>query len=193
MKHKTTCFPVLTAGLLTAILLLGGCGDIIQIGHSGDSGSGSTDKTSSSATAGNGTPTSFTTPAAAVAGNLLDSKGNPVDASVLNDKELTAFYFSASWCPPCQQFTPMLISYAEKNKNRLNVVLVSSDRSAALQQQYIDKYKMPFYAVRYGSPAVELLRSTFKLKYIPFLVVVDRNGKVITTEGVSTIHSGKGI
>ena len=28
--------------------------------------------------------------------------------TVLQDKRIIAFYFSAHWCPPCRQFTPVL-------------------------------------------------------------------------------------
>ncbi len=28
--------------------------------------------------------------------------------SVLKDKKLVLFYFSAHWCPPCRLFTPIL-------------------------------------------------------------------------------------
>ena len=38
-------------------------------------------------------------------------------ADVLGSKKTVALYFSASWCRPCQQFTPMLTKfYNEMNK-----------------------------------------------------------------------------
>lgn len=136
---------------------------------------------------------SISSPAAAVAGNLLSPSGSPVDSAVLNDKEFTAFYFSASWCPPCRAFTPLLVQYANKNKDRMNVVLVSADRSAEQQQKYIDDYKMPFYALHHGSPPVEMLNSEFGVRFIPTLVIVDRNGKVVTTDGVATVRNGRAL
>ena len=36
-----------------------------------------------------------------------DGSSHEADA-VLADKELVMYYFSAHWCPPCRQFTPML-------------------------------------------------------------------------------------
>ena len=45
---------------------------------------------------------------------LLKADGSSVDAdSALADKELILYYFSAHWCPPCRQFTPMLKDFYE--------------------------------------------------------------------------------
>ncbi len=128
-------------------------------------------------------------PAAVVAGNLLSSTGATVNADVLKDKDLTAFYFSASWCPPCRAFTPGLVEFAEKNKDKLAVILVSADRSADLQQKYIDDYKMPFYALRHNSPPTDTLNTAFGVRFIPTLVVVDRNGNVVSTDGVAAVRN----
>ena len=43
--------------------------------------------------------------------NLLRSDGSEVSVrEALKDNKILALYFSAHWCPPCRQFTPMLRS-----------------------------------------------------------------------------------
>lgn len=70
-------------------------------------------------------------------------------AELLNRKKVVAVYFSASWCPPCRQFTPVLAKlYGELNKRRpgqFEVVWVSGDRT---QEDFLAYYKkMPWLAV----------------------------------------------
>ena len=45
---------------------------------------------------------------------LVKAYGSSVPAdSALAGKNLVLYYFSAHWCPPCRQFTPMLKDFYE--------------------------------------------------------------------------------
>merc|ERR1712047_124608 len=49
---------------------------------------------------------------------LVKADGSSVEAdSALEGKDLILFYFSAHWCPPCRQFTPMLKDFYEEVDN----------------------------------------------------------------------------
>ena len=67
--------------------------------------------------------------------NLVDKTGKlTATREVLKDKKVVAFYFSAHWCPPCRQFTPVLArSYDQARQAGLagggELIFVSSDRS----------------------------------------------------------------
>ena len=39
---------------------------------------------------------------------VITKEGNKALADVLEGYKLYAIYFSAHWCPPCRNFTPML-------------------------------------------------------------------------------------
>ena len=83
-----------------------------------------------------------------------------------------ALYFSASWCGPCQSFSPSLISVYEKLKakgDKWEVVFVSSDRDQASFDEYFAK--MPFLAVPLADKARKsALSRHFDVEGIPTLI-----------------------
>ena len=71
-------------------------------------------------------------------------KGSPVptakDALKSNKSGMVALYFSASWCPPCQRFTPILADFYNAAKEAdcgFDIVFVSSDRGAEEFETYV--------------------------------------------------------
>lgn len=90
-------------------------------------------------------------------GDLLTSSGATVPASrALSDARVVALYFSAHWCPPCRQFTPLLRrafqqARAAGRASRTALVFVSSDRSEAEQLSYMREAHGDWPAVRAGS------------------------------------------
>ena len=62
------------------------------------------------------------------------------DALKSNKSGMVTLYFSASWCPPCQKFTPILTEFynaAKEAKCGFEVVFVSSDRGTEEFEQYV--------------------------------------------------------
>lgn len=75
---------------------------------------------------------------------LKSVKGSPVptakDALKSNKSGMIALYFSASWCPPCQRFTPILSDFYNAAKEAdcgFDIVYVSSDRSVEEFEGYV--------------------------------------------------------
>ena len=61
-------------------------------------------------------------------------------------------YFSAHWCPPCRNFTPVLAEfYNEVNKNGkvFEVIFISSDQSEDQFNEYYES--MPWVAAEFGA------------------------------------------
>jgi nucleoredoxin len=106
-------------------------------------------------------------------------------ADLLKGKELIALYFSASWCPPCKVFSPVLASFYERcSKNaKLEIIYVSSDKTVDAFEGYYNT--MPWLAIpaEQGSAATKSkLAETFAITGIPALIVIDaKTGEFITS------------
>lgn len=99
------------------------------------------------------------------------------------EPEMYAFYFSAHWCPPCRAFTPELVKFYNANegkKTKFEIIFVSSDHDEKSMEGYMLEAKMPWPAINFRN--VERLKEINKLcgAGIPCLVLVDREGKVLS-------------
>lgn len=110
--------------------------------------------------------------------------------SVLEGK-VVCFYFSAHWCGPCRNFTPVLKKVYEEvkaeGKHAMEVVFVSSDQNDREFGQYFGS--MPWTALPRGSPAGAALSSKFSINGIPSLVVIGADGKVLSRNARSAVIS----
>jgi thiol-disulfide isomerase/thioredoxin len=115
-------------------------------------------------------------------GNLVRLSGKSLksckDAS--KPEKYYLFYYTASWCGPCQKFTPSLVEFYEKNKDAsFELVLISSDSDEDAMEEYSVDKKMPW-------PQLKLSRTDkFKKQFkhpgtgIPNLVLTDLQGELI--------------
>lgn len=121
-------------------------------------------------------------------GDLLVLSGSPTlrPASEVLAGKVVGFYFSASWCPPCRAFTPVLKEVYASIVGRgeaFEIVFVSSDRD---ESSFVDyARKMPWTAVPFSPRGAALrarLASAFGVRGIPRLVLVDPLGHVINSD-----------
>ncbi|MDB4345789.1 thioredoxin-like domain-containing protein [bacterium] len=112
--------------------------------------------------------------------------------SKLPQADYIAFYYSASWCPPCKAFTPKLVDFYNKNRGKFEnfeLVYISSDSNEGAQEKYMVDYEMPWPAVKYGDAKDKIVRE-YAGSGIPCLVVIDRNGNVIADSYVNGKYVG---
>ncbi|XP_047307657.1 probable nucleoredoxin 1 [Impatiens glandulifera] len=118
---------------------------------------------------------------------LIRNNGDQVKTDSLKGKKI-GLYFSASWCPPCRRFTPSLVDlYNELSiKGDFEIVFISKDRDDESFEGYFSK--MPWLAVPFSdSNGRKQLNELFKVKGIPFLVFLDDNGEIVTSDGVKIV------
>lgn len=113
-------------------------------------------------------------------GNLvrLDGKSFKKCEDATKPAKFYVFYYTASWCPPCQAFTPSLVEWYNDNKNdNFELVLITSDRDEDAMEGYAKDKKMPWPQLKHSKA------SKFKGKFnhgvtgIPSLIVCDLEGE----------------
>ena len=115
--------------------------------------------------------------------NSSDKFITSLNDSKLTTSNLTAFYFSAHWCPPCRNFTPKLAEFynrVNRDSKRIEIVFVSGDQDEESFQEYFNT--MPWLAIPLGDPLIDQLNSEHNVEGIPYLVVLNQ-GKVVSTNG----------
>ena len=97
-------------------------------------------------------------------------------------------YFSASWCGPCRQFTPMLAQiYAQAVQagRKFEVVFVSADKDPASFMEYF-KGHMPWLAVPYDAPQRQAIQARFQVNGIPHLKIFNAAGMLVDENAVQS-------
>ena len=114
---------------------------------------------------------------------VVNATGEELPANTLASQEYVLLYYSASWCGPCRAFTPKLASFHRNNKQKgsFQVVLVSSDRSGQDMFSYMIKTHMPWVAVPYDRIKPSQLKQQYGGRGIPHLVLLDRDGQVLSS------------
>ncbi|HET9757081.1 MAG TPA: TlpA disulfide reductase family protein [Candidatus Limnocylindrales bacterium] len=107
---------------------------------------------------------------------LQDLDGRPVTLAALKGKVVWLNFF-ASWCPPCQQETPILRSLADTYRDRgLEVVGVSvQETTAADVKAYADRYRLRYTIGFDGSGHV--LRA-YRVFALPTQFFIDVDGVI---------------
>ena len=131
-----------------------------------------------------------TKPTGLIPKTLLNSEGKEVSSASLTGKYV-GLYFSASWCGPCRSFTPALIQFRNQHKDKFEVILVGGDGTAKDQAKYVKKYQMPWLSMINQSDAAKQASQSLGVQYIPFLVILDPTGQVVSKDGVKEIRTLK--
>jgi nucleoredoxin len=125
---------------------------------------------------------------------LVKQKSLVATKDAMKGKELLLLYFSASWCPPCKTFSPILKEFYSVVKDiaSLELIYVGSDRTL----EEFDKFysTMPWLAI--GSEGVQIkkdLASKLQITGIPTVIVLDaKTGLFITNSARNEIQKSAG-
>lgn len=91
------------------------------------------------------------------------------------------FYYTASWCGPCQKYTPTLVEFYKKNKNdNFEVVLITSDSDEDAMEGYAKEKEMPWPQLKLSK--VEKFKKNFAhgVSGIPSVVTCDLEGNIVS-------------
>lgn len=117
-------------------------------------------------------------------GNLVSLQGKSLKRcdTATKPTKYYLFYYTASWCGPCQQFTPSLVEFYDKNKpgsDEFELVLITSDSDEGDMESYAKDKQMKWPQLKMSK--VEKFKKEFKHPGggIPNLVLTDLEGKII--------------
>lgn len=120
--------------------------------------------------------------------NIEDTK------QVLRKASVVLLYFSAHWCGPCKQFTPILRSFYEKfhKSAGIEIVFVSFDHSERTFADYYTRH-MPWSAVMFNDKedGGGALAAKFSVNSIPRLVGLRANGSVMTSNLMEEVRAAE--
>ncbi|KAL3694129.1 hypothetical protein R1sor_007780 [Riccia sorocarpa] len=122
--------------------------------------------------------------------HVIKNDGTQVKVSSLRGP--IGIYFSAHWCPPCRNFTPILAKVYKQLKDEgkhFEIVFVSWDRSAEDFKEYFGQ--MPWLAIPFGDKGKKALEKVYSVEGIPNLVILDSDGKVQQDDAVAVISEFK--
>jgi nucleoredoxin len=121
---------------------------------------------------------------------FLGKDGCKVGKSSFDGKFL-GIYFSAHWCPPCRGFTPKLVDYYNKRKEKghddFEIVFASSDRDKDQFDEYFGE--MPWLAIPFQDARIAALSDRFDVQGIPSFVILDPDRNVVNTSARSAVTS----
>jgi peroxiredoxin len=116
-----------------------------------------------------------TTPSGETVG-LVDLAGNPIRLADLRGKPVW-INFWATWCPPCQEETPILREMHDKYSDAgLALVAISVQESTAADvRAYVDTYQLRYTV---GFDATSAIFHTYHAFALPTQIFLDREGRV---------------
>jgi peroxiredoxin len=105
---------------------------------------------------------------------LTDLDGNPIRLADLRGKPVW-INFWASWCPPCQEETPVLRDlYDRYNESGLEIVAISVQETTAEDvRDYVERYDLDFTV---GFDATSAIFHTYRAYGLPTQLFLDRDG-----------------
>lgn len=99
-------------------------------------------------------------------------------SSLLEDGKYTLVDFWASWCGPCRAAIPHVKELHQKYADRLNVVSVSLDSDEKPWRKAMEKEQMAWKQLWADKDRVKGVTEPYQVKGIPFLMVLDPEGKI---------------
>jgi thiol-disulfide isomerase/thioredoxin len=113
-------------------------------------------------------------------GNLVKLDGKSLKKYEMTErpKKYYVFYYTASWCGPCQQYTPSLVEFYNEHKNdNFEIVLITSDQEEDAMEKYAVDKKMPWPQLKFKDAPDFKEKFDHGVTGIPSVIVCDLEGK----------------
>jgi nucleoredoxin len=105
------------------------------------------------------------------------------DAEVLTKINVIGLLFSASWCPPCQNFEKDLLNlYKEVNREDkvFEVIQINNEK---MEKDFDDNCNNPWLYIPFNDPFMYELVEDYDVKQLPMLIIVNKERTVLSEKG----------
>lgn len=97
------------------------------------------------------------------------------------DGKVVGLYFSAHWCPPSRDFTPVLAQFYSQVEDNFEILFVSSDNNTQEMNFYLQNFHGDWFHLPLNLCNSMKHRNT--KNHIPALIIMKPDGTVITDDG----------
>lgn len=126
--------------------------------------------------------------------NIINNNNDNINISELNEKKIIGLYFSASWCPPCCKFTPILSTLYEdmlEYYDDIEIIFISWDENNEDFNNY--RNKMSFLALSFNNQNIkDKLNEEYNITQIPTLIFINLLDNSIINNGKEIIQNSNG-
>ena len=116
-------------------------------------------------------------------GNLikLDGKSLKSCKDATKPAKYYIFYYTASWCGPCHKYTPSLVAFYNKSKNKnFELILITSDDEESAMEDYAREKKMPWPQLKQSKASKFKKEFSHGVTGIPSVITCDLEGKIVS-------------
>ena len=113
--------------------------------------------------------------------HIILNKGELLTTDHHLENKIVGLYFSSSWCPPCQRFTPELIQFYNRHHQDSNfeIVLIPYHEDNLTQyKKYFSKMPWASHLIK-DNFDIENLRKRYKCISVPTLIFINSQGAII--------------
>lgn len=111
-------------------------------------------------------------------GKVYNLKGDTLDLST-NPGRYALIDFWASWCGPCRASFPHLRKAYEANREKVDFISVSLDKSDADWRKAMDEEKLPWTQYCATPAFSHAIGKEYKITSIPTFLLIDPEGRII--------------
>lgn len=111
----------------------------------------------------------------------LNNKTFQID-SLLQNKEFLLIDFWGTWCKPCKELTPELVSISEEYSSKLQILSIASDDSLNVVKEYINENKMEWYQSFISRKSQYDFLNEMNIKSYPTFLLLNRIEKLFLEE-----------
>lgn len=114
------------------------------------------------------------------AATLSDTDDKPVAMERYRGKPLIVNFW-ARWCAPCRQEIPELVSIRNAHRGRLDVIGIGIEDKPEAVKEFAKAYDMDYPVLLAKESGIALMQALGNSTAgLPFTLVIDRNGRVLT-------------